>query len=47
MSKSKFDVNYYKQQRDYLRKKFESEKTGEQDFLYENTKLFKPLLISQ
>jgi len=43
----KLDINYYKQQRDYLRKYFENEKTGEQDLLYEQTKLFQPLINSQ
>lgn len=47
MSRPKFDIKYYNQQKDYLRKKFESERTGEQDLLYENTKLFKPVLTSQ
>ena len=45
--KNSFDVKYYTQQRDALRNRFRADKTGDQTFLTEQTKLFQPLLESQ
>ena len=45
--KQAFDIKYYAQQRDALRNRFAADKTGDQTFLTEQTKLFQPLLQSQ
>ena len=45
--KHAFDIKYYTQQRDALRNRFTADKTGDQTFLTEQTKLFQPLLQSQ
>ena len=40
-------IEYYKQQRDFLKQRFEAEKTGDQTLSTERSKLFKPLIESQ
>src|SRR5207245_7220018 len=40
-------IEYYKQQRDFLKQRFEAEKTGDQTLYTERSKLFKPLIESQ
>ena len=45
--KEVFDIKYYTQQRDALMNRFAADKTGDQTFLTEQTKLFQPLLQSQ
>src|SRR3989454_11023894 len=40
-------IEYYKQQRDFLKQRFEAEKTGDQTLFTERLKLFKPLIESQ
>src|ERR1700761_666979 len=45
--KEVFDIKYYTQQRDALMNSFAADKTGDQTFLTEQTKLFQPLLQSQ
>ena len=41
------DVSEYKRLEQTLRDRFESEKTGDQSLLEEQTKKYKPLLLSQ
>jgi len=45
--KQTFDIKYYTQQREALRNRFAADKTGDQTFLTQQTKLFQPLLQSQ
>ena len=40
-------IEYYKQQRDFLKQRFEAEKTGDQTLSTERSKLFKPLIELQ
>ena len=40
-------IEYYKQQRDFLKQRFEAEKTGDQTLFTERSKLLKPLIESQ
>src|SRR3989454_8581808 len=40
-------IEYYKQQRDFLKQRFKAEKTGDQTLSTERSKLFKPLIESQ
>src|SRR2546426_4158443 len=40
-------IEYYKQQRDFLKQRFEAEKTGDQTLSTERSKLFKPLIETQ
>ena len=47
MAKPILDIEYYKEQRDYLKKQFEMVKTGYQRLLQEQTRLFQPILKSQ
>ena len=47
MHKPNFDIEYYKKQRDYLKNMFKAKKTGDQNLLYKQTKLYQPLLTSQ
>ena len=43
---SKF-IEEYKQQKEFLKKRFEAEKTGDQTLFIDREKLFKPLIKSQ
>src|SRR6266516_6725846 len=47
MSKSKDFIREYAEQRDRIKKRFEVERTGEQQQYIDQTKLFKPLLETQ
>src|SRR6266516_5293086 len=47
MSKSKDFIKEYAEQRDLIKKRFEVERTGEQQQYIDQTKLFKPLLDTQ
>src|SRR6185436_13145197 len=40
-------IKKYKEQRDYIRNMFETEKTGEQSIYTDQSKLFKPIIESQ
>ena len=41
------NINEYKRLKDVLRNRFELERTGDQDSLQEQTKIFKPLINTQ
>ena len=45
--KEGFNIKYFTQQIDALRNRFAAEKTGDQTFLTQQTKLFQPVLQSQ
>ena len=45
--KSKIDIKKYKEQRDYLRNRFEADKMGDQVLFTDQSKLFKPIIESQ
>ena len=44
---TKFDIQKYKEQRDILKKRFEDEKTGDQNLFFDQKRLFKPLIETQ
>ena len=44
---TKFDATKWREQRDFLKKRFQAEKTGDQTLFIDQEKLFKPLIESQ